>query len=106
MARNFFTGGLMPSFDLPEHFQGHLLLEEAWPVNGQHYAKTCEDWLRNLDQNKRQMLGALAKSGHPDAPARQWQRWRMFVMACQELFAYRGGEHWFVGHFRMAPASA
>jgi len=106
MARNFFTGGLMPSFDLPEHFQGHLSLEEAWPVNGQHYAKTCEHWLRNLDQNKRQMLDALAKSGHPDTPARQWQRWRMFVMACQELFAYRGGEHWFVGHFRMAPASA
>ena len=40
MARNFLPG-LDAHFDL-RHFQGHLSLEEAWPVNGQHYAKTCE----------------------------------------------------------------
>jgi cyclopropane-fatty-acyl-phospholipid synthase len=103
MARHFFTGGLMPSFDLPSHFQRDLSLEASWAVNGQHYAQTCAHWLENLDQHREPMLKALGRGQHPDAPQTQWQRWRMFVMACEALFAHEGGETWFVGHFLMAP---
>jgi cyclopropane-fatty-acyl-phospholipid synthase len=28
------------------------------------------------------------------------QRWRMFYLACAELFGYAGGEQWLVGHYR------
>lgn len=106
MARHFFTGGLMPSFDLPSRFQDELELQDSWVVNGQHYARTCAHWLQNLDQNRAPMLSALASGEHPDAPLRQWQRWRMFVMACEALFAHEGGEAWFVGHFLMSPRSS
>lgn len=52
-APRFFTGGVMPSETLMEHFAGPVRLE---------------------------------------------QRWRLFFLACTELFGYDGGQEWFVSH--------
>jgi len=39
--------------------------------------------------------------GYGDAQADVWtQRWRMFFMACEELFGYRQGQEWLVCHYR------
>ena len=104
MARTFFTGGVMPSFDLLSRCQEALTLEQSWRVNGRHYANTLEAWLRRGDRRRLDVIAAL-RDLHGDEAERWWQRWRIFFMACAELFRYRHGEEWFVGHYRFTRAA-
>lgn len=101
MGRHFFTGGQMPSADLLPRFQRDLELVEQWQVGGEHYQKTSEAWLANMDAAKPELLQVLATTHGSDA-ALWFQRWRMFFMACAELFGYSGGTEWEVAHYRMA----
>jgi cyclopropane-fatty-acyl-phospholipid synthase len=102
MARNFFTGGLMPSEDLLLHFQRDLVLEERWRISGLHYQRTANAWLANLDARTRDLLPVLGAT-YGEADAQRWlQRWRIFFLACAEMFGFRGGEAWGVAHYRMA----
>jgi cyclopropane-fatty-acyl-phospholipid synthase len=97
MAREFFTGGIMPSTDLFARFDRDLVIAEEWRLDGTHYAKTAEAWYANLMKHRAELehvLGGRAKL----------QRWRVFFLACAELFAYRGGSEWLVAHYRMLPA--
>jgi cyclopropane-fatty-acyl-phospholipid synthase len=106
MARTFFTGGLMPSADLFAEFQRDLVLDGRWEVGGEHYARTAEAWLANLDRGRAALRPVLeATYGARDA-ARWFERWRLFFLACAELFAYGGGREWFVGHDLLRPRPA
>ena len=96
MGRHFFTGGLMPAADTLLCFQEDLKLRRRWLVNGRHYAKTSRAWLERLDADREGVKAAI-EDGDDDAV--QLQRWRMFFMACEELFAFRGGSEWMVGHY-------
>jgi cyclopropane-fatty-acyl-phospholipid synthase len=99
MARHFFTGGIMPSENLLPRFQEHLTLERQWAVNGTHYEKTSNHWLENLDRNREAALESLRRVRGADA-ALWLRRWRVFYMACAELFGYADGEEWRVAHYR------
>ncbi len=105
MARNFFTGGLMPSWDLPLKIPSKLKIENRWPVSGVHYAKTSRAWLNLLDANQQKVLQIFAASDDPTNPVVLMNRWRMFFMACEELFAYNNGREWHVGHYLFSKAS-
>jgi cyclopropane-fatty-acyl-phospholipid synthase len=105
MARHFFTGGLMPSERLMEEFSGALALEGRWRVNGKHYQKTALSWLENMDRNRSRILAIFAET-YGSADAERWfHRWRMFFLACAELFGYGDGEVWFVSHSLWSPRS-
>lgn len=101
MARHFFTGGTMPSDDLFDHFDRDLSIERRWRVNGRHYWQTCEAWLENLDRNRPIVVRRFERDLDPAAARRWLQRWRIFFMACAELFRHGGGNQWFVAHYLM-----
>ncbi len=99
MGQNFFTGGTMPSEDLFGHFADDLKIQRQWRVNGLHYWRTCESWLSNLDQNREALVSMFSRNCTRNEAKRTVQRWRMFFMACAELFRYRAGNEWFVAHY-------
>lgn len=99
MSRHFFSGGIMPSDDLPLAFQRNLALCNRWTWNGAHYQKTAEAWLCNMDRNRTGILALFADIYGESEAFRWWMRWRVFFMACAELFGYDGGEQWHVNHY-------
>ena len=104
MARHFFTDGLMPAAGLLPAFQGPLTLTGQWPVSGVHYQKTSEAWLQNLDASRGAAL-ALFEQVYGRGQGRLWlERWRIFFLACAELFGAAGGDEWRVQHYLFTAA--
>lgn len=101
MAAHFFTGGIMPSDSFPTFFQDDLRVEQHWRESGTHYQKTAEAWLGNMDRHRDQLWPLFEQTYGVDEATRWWVRWRVFFMACAELWGWRGGEEWLVSHYRM-----
>lgn len=99
MSKYFFTGGIMPSNDLLFYFDDDLVKEKQWLVSGQNYQKTSEEWLRNTDANRKHIIPIMnATYGH-DKGMLWFAYWRIFFMACAELWGYNNGNEWMVGHY-------
>jgi cyclopropane-fatty-acyl-phospholipid synthase len=99
MGRHFFSGGMMPSDDLALRFQDPLTLVSRWRWDGRHYERTANAWLAQLDARRSEALPVLART-YGEMQAEQWlQRWRIFFMACAELFGFCNGQEWWVSHY-------
>lgn len=99
LGRHFFTGGMMPSHELMPRCFAELSLARDWKVSGEHYGRTSEAWLAKLDSNQARALEVLAKT-YGRGRARAWlENWRVFFMACAELWNYQGGSEWIVSHY-------
>ena len=99
MGRHFFTGGLMPASDTLLWFQDTLRIDERWLLDGTHYERTANHWLANQDARRDEVM-AILREAYGDAAKLWFQRWRMFWMACAELFGYDHGREWMVAHYR------
>ncbi len=105
MSKYFFTGGIMPSDDLLLYFNEHLSIEKHWHVSGMHYSKTSEAWLQNMDKHKAEIMPLFETTYGKDQALKWWVYWRIFYMACAELWAYNGGEEWLVSHYLFQKAA-
>ena len=99
MAREFFSGGQMPSHRLLMSFPEQMKIEKDWRVSGTHYEKTSLAWLQKMDKNKAEVI-ELFKKTYGEEDASSWfQRWRIFFMSCEVLFGYNHGSEWGVSHY-------
>jgi len=106
MAKHFFSGGIMPSANLLNRFAGTMNVIDRWQINGRHYQQTCEAWLARLSENRQAILELLTTSYGRKEAHKQFNHWRVFFMACAELFGYRRGSEWFIVHALLAAPCA
>ncbi len=99
MSRYFFSGGIMPSNHLYYYFNRDIKIDKHWVVNGQHYEKTANHWLENMDKNKKELMPLFVQTYGADKADRWWAYWRVFYMACAELWGFKGGNEWMVCHY-------
>ncbi len=99
MSKYFFTGGIMPSDHLLLYFPEYFNIQKHWRVSGIHYQKTSEAWLSNMDAAKTEVMEIMKNVyGEKDA-VKWWVYWRIFFMACAELWGYNDGNEWLVSHY-------
>lgn len=99
MSKYFFTGGVMPSDDLLFYFNEHLTIQDHWHWDGTHYGKTSEAWLSNMDAHKNEIMPILAETYGAEQSVKWWVYWRIFFMACAELWNFNNGREWIVSHY-------
>jgi cyclopropane-fatty-acyl-phospholipid synthase len=102
LAKHFFTGGMMPSHTLYQHCTNDFQIQEDWVVPGEHYAQTAKHWLENMEKNKTKILPIL-QSVYGENASLFWYRWRIFFMACFELWNWKKKPTWQVSHFLFEP---
>ncbi|HEU4717943.1 MAG TPA: cyclopropane-fatty-acyl-phospholipid synthase family protein [Bacteroidia bacterium] len=99
MSKYFFTGGMMPSDHYLYYWNDDLRVKKHWRVSGIHYSKTSEAWLANMDAEKKKIIPLFEKTYGKKEARKWWVYWRVFFMACAELWGYADGGEWFVGHY-------
>ena len=99
MAQTFFSGGTMPSDDLLLHFQRDLKIVDHWRIDGWHYQKTLQAWLKNLDSNKDAVRRIMAQTYGGENEILWLNNWRLFFLSCSVVWGLRGGREYLVSHY-------
>ena len=99
MSKYFFTGGIMPSNDLLFYFNEDLVKENQWLVNGINYNRTSEAWLENMDKNREAIIPIMVATYGKEKAMLWFAYWRIFFMACAELWGYNLGDEWMISHY-------
>ncbi len=102
MGKYFFTGGMMPDQRLLSRASTKLHVDQSWIWNGRHYERTCNLWAANLDRHAAEVRAIFRDVYGSGQETRWFYRWKLFFLACAELFGTSQGDEWFVQHTRLA----
>ena len=94
----------MPSDDLLLYFNKDLKIQQHYHWDGTHYEKTANCWLENMDKNRQTIMPILSDTYGAQQATKWWVYWRIFFMACAELWGYNKGREWFVSHYLFVKA--
>ncbi len=106
MSKYFFTGGIMPGENLLDYINKDMKVAQQWTWSGTHYQKTAEEWLKNMTRRREFILPVLEETYSRKDLKKWWNYWRVFFMACAELWGYNNGEEWRVSHYLLEPVTA
>ena len=53
-----------------------------------------------MDQNEAEIRTIFRQTYGPGNETKWWVYWRIFYLACAELWGFRGGNEWHVSHYR------
>ena len=99
IARHFFTGGIMPCENIFSFFENSLLVANKWKINGTHYQKTSNAWLKNF-LDKKEIIHTIFSQKNGDKNAKTtYINWKIFFIACAQLFGYKKGTDYMVYHY-------
>lgn len=101
LTRYFFSGGTMPSSELFSQFRDDLRTENHWQVSGMHYKLTADAWLERMQTNRDELKRIIGTIYGPTQSRRWFMYWKVFFLACSELWGFDNGTEWMVGHYRM-----
>jgi cyclopropane-fatty-acyl-phospholipid synthase len=76
---------------------------QHWQVSGVHYQGRPRHGLRTWIGTEPDLTILERTYGRANA-RRWWVRWRVFFMACAELWGYRDGSEWGVSHYLLRKA--
>ena len=86
------------------YFQEDVRIENHWRVSGKHYEKTANAWLLRMDENRDRILPIMDKTYGQSEGKKWFNYWRLFFMACAELWGYERGSQWIVSHYLFSRA--
>ncbi|KAK9081471.1 hypothetical protein Syun_030795 [Stephania yunnanensis] len=90
---------IIPSTNLLLYFQDDVTVINHWLVNGKHYSRTHEMWLKNMYDNAKTIKEIMVSfTGGEEAAEKQMNYWRGFALSGMELFGYGNGEEWMASH--------
>ena len=78
--------------------ESNLDYQKSWMLSGTHYEKTSNAWLDKMDLNKQNIIELFKKNNSNAIAKRKFHFWRLFFIACAEIFGYDNGAEWVVSH--------
>ena len=89
----------MPSDELPLRFQDDLQLVDSLALE-RPALRAHQQCVAGESRPQRDAVWPLLEQTYGAEDAQRWfMRWRVFFMACAELFGYDEGEQWWVSHY-------